>query len=288
MNLINNSKTIDSNTSLFGLLGNPVSHSLGHLIHNQAFFEKNINALYLPFKITNIKKGIQAIKELGIKGVSITIPFKQSVIPYLDEIDDLALKIGAVNTIINKKGKLYGYNTDCNGAIKSLKKISTIKDKKICIIGAGGAARAIAFGIKKENGKILIVNRTREKGEILANQIKGELISILDIKTKSPDIIINTTSIGMTPDIYQTPLKKDFLSKKMVVMDIVYNPLHTRFLKNAAKKGCTIINGLSMFVNQGAAQFELFTGIKAPVDLMKKIVFTTVFKSRIMKTCKNV
>ena len=276
MNIGKKKKIIDSNTSLFGLFGNPVSHSLGHLIHNQAFFEKNINALYLPFKITNIKRGIQAIKELGIKGVSITIPFKQSVIPYLDEIDDIALKIGAVNTIVNKKGKLYGYNTDCNGAIKSLKKISRIKNKKICIIGAGGGARAVAFGIKKENGKILIVNRTRKKGEILANQIKGEFISALDIKTKSPDIIINTTSIGMLPDIYQTPIRKDCLNKKMIVMDIVYNPLKTMLLKNAVKKGCTVINGVSMFVNQGAAQFELFTGIKAPINSIKKIVLNNL------------
>ncbi|MEA1968865.1 MAG: shikimate dehydrogenase [Thermodesulfobacteriota bacterium] len=266
---------IDSSTELYGLFGDPVSHSRGPLMHSRAFVEAGVNGVYLAFKIRDIKKGIESVRELGIRGVSITIPFKESVIPLLDEVDGLARQVGAVNTIINKNNRLYGYNTDCRGAVEPLKKLCKIKDKKICILGAGGAAKAVAVGMKNEEGRIIIANRSEKRGRALAGQVKGEFVSLVDVNKLSPDIIINTTSLGMTPDIDQAPVERDFFKKNMIVMDIVYNPLKTRMLKDAESQGCTIIDGLSMFINQGAAQFELFTGLKAPFDLMRKTVLAS-------------
>lgn len=263
---------IDSATELYGLFGNPVSHSMGPLMHGAAFTEKGINAVYLAFMIKDIKRGIESVKELGIKGVSITIPFKQSVIPCLDEIDESALEIGAVNTIVNRNGRLKGFNTDCNGAIWSLKQECSIENKSVCILGAGGAARAVAFGIKKEKGIIIIVNRSEQRGKLLAEQIKGKFAAPEDMGEIAPDIIINTTPVGMTPNVNQSPVAPDVLKDHMVVMDVVYNPLRTKLIKDAENAGCTVIDGLSMFVNQGAAQFELFTGVKAPVELMRRTV----------------
>ena len=153
------------NTELYCVMGNPVAHSLGPVMHNTLFEEMNINAVYLAFCIENIQKGVEAIRELGIRGASITIPFKENIMEFLDEIDEEAGKIGAVNTVINRNGRLYGLNTDCAGAINPLKEACSIKDKNVFIFGAGGAARAVAFGIKKEQGNIYIVNRTKKQGK---------------------------------------------------------------------------------------------------------------------------
>ncbi len=270
--MIYSSFMIDSATGLYGVFGNPVSHSMGPLMHNAAFAEKGINAVYLAFLINDIKRGIDSVRELGIKGVSVTIPFKQSVISMLDEVDDFAIKIGAVNTIVNRNGILKGFNTDSDGAVAPLRKQCGIENKKVCILGAGGAARAVAFGIKRENGIIFIVNRSENRGKLLAGQIEGEFCLPENIGEINPDIIINATPVGMTPKVGQSPVDSDIFKEHMIVMDIVYNPLQTKFLKDAENAGCTVIDGLSMFVNQGAAQFELFTESKAPLDIMKKIV----------------
>ncbi len=267
---------IDSATQLYGVFGNPVSHSMGPLMHNAAFTEKGINAVYLAFHVKDIKKGIDSIKALGITGVSVTIPFKQSVFPFLDEIDALALEIGAVNTIVNKNGILAGFNTDSHGAVEPLKRKCRIKNKRICILGAGGAARAVAFGIRKENGIIFIGNRSEKRGKSLAKQTGGKFVSPDNIGEVDPDIIINATPVGMTPYVNESPIAADLLKDHMTVMDIVYNPLRTKLIEDAQNAGCTVIDGLSMFVNQGAAQFELFTGVKAPMDLMAQTVLDNI------------
>ena len=209
---------------------------------------------------------------MNFKGVSVTLPHKVAVMEHLDGIDETAARIGAVNTIVNNQGRLIGYNTDCPGAIEALKTRTSIKDKAVALIGAGGAARAIGFGLVAAGGQLTVLNRSRANGERLARDLQAEFAPLNDWQPNRYEILINTTPVGMHPEMGATPVPKEDLSKDMVVMDIVYNPLETRFLKEAAARGCRTINGADMFVFQGAHQFELWTGQKAPVDVMRKAV----------------
>jgi len=270
---------INSDTILFAVLGDPVSHSLGPLMHNTAFSELGYNGAYLAFRVKDIGKAVVGIKALGIKGASITIPHKVSVMDFLDELDDTAKKIGAVNTVINSGGVLTGYNSDGLGAVKALFERTAIKDKHVVILGAGGAARAIGFAIISEGGRVTVINRTPAKGEELANDLGADFQPISDINKTACHILINTTPVGMTPDIDVMPVRKQDLDKTMVVMDIVYNPLKTRLLKTAEHIGCRTIDGVSMFVYQGAFQLEWWTGMKAPVEVMKKAVLNVLGKN---------
>jgi len=269
---------INSDTILFAVLGDPVSHSLGPVMHNTAFAELGYNGAYLAFRVKDIGKAVVGIKALGIKGASITIPHKVSVMDFLDELDDTAQKIGAVNTILNKKGVLTGYNSDGFGAVKALFERTTIKDKNVVILGAGGAARAIGFAIISEGGRVTVINRTLAKGEKLAKDLGADFQPIAKLNQTACHILINTTPVGMFPDIDAMPIRKQDLDKAMVVMDVVYNPLKTRLLRAAENIGCQTIDGVSMFVYQGAFQLELWTGMKAPVEVMKKAVLNALGK----------
>ena len=264
---------IDTTTNLYCIFGKPVKHSKSPAVHNACFEHYNIKAVYLAFEIDDIESGIKAIKTLDIKGASITIPFKETIFKYLDFVDDDTLNIGAVNTIVNKNNKLYGYNTDFIASICPLKSFG-IAGKKVCIIGAGGAAKAIAYGIHKEKGKIIIVNRSKQRGEELSFKYNADFILAEDLKKINKldvDVLINTTSIGMSPyHDKDSPFSSHLLSKDMIVMDIVYNPIETRLLYEAKNKDCKIINGLSMFVYQAALQFELWTKILPDLNIMKK------------------
>ncbi|MBF0468232.1 MAG: shikimate dehydrogenase [Desulfamplus sp.] len=265
-------------TSMYCIFGKPVSHSMSPLVHNILFSQLGIDAVYLAFEIDDIKKGVESIRSLGIKGASITIPFKEDILEYLDSIDDMALQIGAVNTVLNRDGYLVGCNTDCSGAIEPLKETAgSVTGKHVCVIGAGGAARAVAFGMKKEGCRITIVNRSKGRGEELANLVKGRFLTLSSFNdltdlSNSIDIIINTTSVGMVPDIDKSPVNPSVLNEKMTVMDIVYNPLKTKLLQDADNTGCKTVDGLAMFIHQGAAQFELFTGITPSRQLMREAV----------------
>ena len=263
---------IDADTSLFGLIGNPVAHSLSPVMHNQAFAATGYNGVYLAFRVTDPAAAIKGIRALNFKGVSVTLPHKVAVMDYLDEVDETAAHIGAVNTIVNSQGRLIGYNTDCQGALQALRTRTTIKDKSVALIGAGGAARAIGFGLMAAGGRVTILNRTRASGEGLAADLQAEFLPLYAWQPDQYEILINTTPIGMHPETDATPIPKEDLSKDMVVMDIVYNPLDTRLLREAAAKKCRTINGVAMFVFQGAHQFELWTGQKAPVDVMQQAV----------------
>ena len=273
-------RTIDTKTSLYAVIGNPVSHSLSPLMHNCAFEHIGFNGVYLAFNVKEISSAIEGIKSLGIKGVSVTIPHKQTVMECLDEIDDKALKIGAVNTIVNKRGKLIGYNSDCLGAMYALKEKTSIKNKNVVIVGAGGAARAIGFGTLAEGGKLTILNKFEDEGERLANNLGVKYYPISQFEKINCDILINATPLGMTPDTKSTPVKQDALHKDLVVMDIVYNPLKTKLLKEAENSGCITVDGMSMFIYQGAFQFELWTGQKAPVEIMKHVVLSELEKKK--------
>ena len=269
---------INSDTILFAVLGDPVSHSLGPLMHNTAFSALGYNGAYLAFQVKDIDKAVVGIKALGFKGVSITIPHKVPVMDFLDELDDTAKKIGAVNTIINRGGVLTGYNSDGLGAVKALFERTSIKNKHVVILGAGGAARAIGFAIISEGGRVTVINRTPAKGEELAKDLGADFQPISRLNNTECHILINTTPVGMRPDIDTMPVRKQDLDKTMVVMDVVYNPLKTRLLREAEHIGCRTIDGVSMFVYQGAFQLELWTGMRAPVEVMRKAVLTALGK----------
>jgi len=269
---IYNFKEINKKTKIYGLIGNPVEHSMSPLIHNAAFKEQKINAVYVPFKVTDIKNFIKNFKNIT-EGFSVTIPHKVTAIKQLNHIEKSAKKIGAVNTIVNNKGRLYGYNTDCIGAIKALETKTRIKNKKILLIGAGGAAKAIATGLKNKGARITITNRTLNKAKKIAESISCDYkpLSALKEIIKGQDIIINATSVGMYPKISETILPKQLL-KKVMIMDIVYNPLKTKLIQDAETNNCKTILGIEMFIEQAAEQFKLFTGKKAPKYLMRKLV----------------
>ena len=266
------SLSINSKTCVYAVIGNPVSHSLSPVMHNRAFSRLGINGVYVAMQVADIAPAVSGVRALGIKGASITIPHKETVAPYLDEIEETAKAIGAVNTVINRKGVLTGCNTDCSGAMKALSAKTDIKNREVMIIGAGGAARAIGFGIVSEGGRVFVANRSEERGAALARDLGGTFCPLSVVEKAGCHILINTTSVGMTPDIEAMPVKPEVLKKDMVVMDIVYNPLKTRLLKTAEETGCILIDGVQMFVFQGAAQFEMWTGEKAPVETMKQAV----------------
>lgn len=266
---------IDAQTELYGIIGNPVKHSLSPIIHNGAFRRMSWNAVYLAFEVENLRKALSGIKGLGIRGVSVTTPFKSEVIPYLDRIDPIAGKIKAVNTIANEGGKLIGYNTDWCGALKALEERIDLEGKKVILLGAGGAARAIGFGLKERGCRLVIFNRTMDKGKELAEELTSvyePLSSFIGMKAEEIDaeVVVNATSVGMYPHDTESPLPKGALRKGMTVMDIVYSPLRTKFLREAEEQGCQIIDGLEMLARQGEAQLEIWTGKRPGVREIKE------------------
>ncbi len=266
------SRNPDTRTALYCVLGNPIGHSLSPVMHNRAFGHHQLNAVYLAFQVADLPAAISGIRSLNIKGASITLPHKTRVIELLDTIDPMAADIGAVNTIINKNGQLIGKNSDSTGATDALLTQTAIEDKTVLIIGAGGAARAIGFGIRKCSGQVTISNRSEAAGKRLATDLEGAFLPPGELAAEQFDILINTTPVGMHPQSDASPVAHDILRPELVVMDIVYNPLETRLLKAAARAGCKTVDGLAMFVNQGARQFEWWTGEKAPVAKMRQAV----------------
>jgi shikimate dehydrogenase len=257
---------------VFAVFGDPVGHSLSPVMHNSALALTGHSGIYLAFRVGDIAAAVEGIRGLGIRGVSITIPHKVGVMKYLDKVEALAAEIGAVNTIVNRGGILHGYNTDCPGAVTALLEKIVLKDKRVAMVGAGGGARAIGFGINQEGGRLTVINRSGQSGQKLADDLGCNFKLLGEVKELCYDVIINTTPVGMTPHEDKTPVKPELIKAGTVVMDTVYNPLHTRFLKDAADAGCAIIDGASMLVHQGAVQFELWTGEKAPVDVMRRAV----------------
>ncbi len=271
---------IDAQTELYGIIGNPVHHSLSPAIHNRGFKQYGWNAVYLAFEVKDLEEALKGIRELGVKGVSVTIPFKTEVVPLLDRVEGLARKIGAVNTIVNRAGKLIGYNTDCDGALEALEEKMSLRGKRVFLIGAGGAARAIGFGLKERHCRLIIVNRSK-RGERLSKELGCQYLPLSSLGRKKTgeleaDVIINATSLGMYPRDRETPIPKRLLKKGMTVMDIVYQPLRTRLLREAKQRGCIIVNGLEMLMRQAAAQFEIWTGRRLEIGQIKKALLGTL------------
>jgi len=280
----------DGVAPLYVVVGNPIGHSLSPVMHSSALAHAGLDGIYLALRVENIAAAVDGIRGLGIRGASITIPHKISVLQYLDKVDPMAADIGAVNTVINRDGVLHGYNSDCAGAVKALLEKTTIKGKQAAVIGAGGGARAVGFGLKQAGGLVTIINRTESRGEKLARDLGCRFMPLAELKKLPYHIVVNTTPVGMTPDVNSLPLAPKLMEPEMVVMDMVYNPLRTRFLKEAQSIGCTTVDGVAMFVHQGAVQFEttvdgvamfvhqgavqfeLWTGRKAPVDIMRRVV----------------
>jgi shikimate dehydrogenase len=268
-----------------GIIGDPIEHSMSPAMHNAAFDKLGLNYLYVPFRVKReeLDKAIAGVRALNIRGLNVTIPHKVTVIPFLDELDPLAQKIGAVNTIVNDDGVLTGYNTDATGFLQTLLERGVEpRGKNMVILGAGGASRAISFIIAERGAQLVILNRLLEldwaeelasrisqvfKKEVKALELNGKnLAKVLD----KADILVNATSVGMSPNIDETPVSPDLIRPSLTVFDIVYNPIKTRLLREAEAAGAKTISGVDMLVWQGALAFELWTGAKAPVKLMRE------------------
>jgi len=263
---------LPSDMQIFGIFGNPVKHSLSPLMHEAALAKMKINGRYLPFCIHDLTSAISGIRGMGIRGVSVTIPFKVTTMAHLDEVDTDAKEIGAVNTIVNHHGTLRGFNTDWVGLVQAIKDVVDIRGKVFAIVGAGGAARAAAFGIRKEGGVPVVVNRNVERGQYLARELGCSFYPLKEIINVRADCLINTTPVGMMPNINETPVESAVLANYRWVMDLIYNPLRTKLLKDAEDAGCITIPGLGMFVHQGAEQIRLWTGLEPPREFMKQVV----------------
>ncbi|MDT7043304.1 shikimate dehydrogenase [Candidatus Nitronereus thalassa] len=280
--------TINTQTQLCGVLGNPVEHSLSPAIHNAAFQHLGLNYVYLafPVKPEQVKEAIQGIRALGnLRGFSVTIPHKVSAMSVLDEIDDTAKHIGAINTIVKTDQTLTGYNTDASGALQALRQAHvTLAGKHVLIIGTGGAARAIAFGLALHEpitSMTLLGILDEERTALAADLRKGSSVPITDAPInqetlvsaiEQSQVLIHCTPLGMHPKVDGTCIQKVLLKPHLTVMDIVYNPRETRLLREAREIGCSTIPGLEMFLHQAVAQFELWTKQSAPINVMRKIL----------------
>lgn len=263
---------INASTTLCCVIGNPIKHSFSPQIHNLGYEKLGLNFCFLAFEVEDLKKAIDGIRAFNIRGTSVTIPHKIKIMEYLDKVDKRALKIGAVNTVVNKQGVLTGYNTDGEGALTAIKKITTLKNKKVALLGAGGAARAIATILEEELANIWLFARDKKKANAFAKDFKIEkILPLANISAVSgADIIINATPTGMHPNINITLVPAKLLHKKQIVFDIVYNPKETRLIKDAKKTGCRVVYGYEMLLYQAVAQFKLYTGIEAPVSQMRQ------------------
>jgi shikimate dehydrogenase len=261
---------IDGATIVHGIMGNPVSHSLSPVMHNAAFAASGINGVYVPFPVEDVAGAISGFKALGVRGVSVTIPHKQAVIAHLDDIDPVAARIGAVNTLVLTEGRLKGYNTDWLGANRALSGKMNLAGATVLLLGAGGSARAIGFGLLEAGARLLIASRTPEPGKALAKQLDCPWHPLADIPRLGADAVVNATSVGMAKMADMSLVPADKIGDFAVVMDIVYAPLETRMLVEAREVGCLTINGVHMLLHQGAAQFELWTGQPAPLAAMER------------------
>ncbi|MGO8761997.1 MAG: shikimate dehydrogenase [Desulfobaccales bacterium] len=260
--------SIDGSTKIFGILGRPVAHSLSPVMHNAAFRHLGMNAVYVAFPVTELRKAVAGVRGLGIGGVSVTIPFKEEIIPLIDALDPRAEAIGAVNTVVNRDGRLTGYNTDWLGAVAALTAKISLTGRHVLILGAGGASRAIAYGIFHKGGIVTLTDIDQTRAAALARDVGAEAISPAALEECPATVLVNATPVGMTPEVDGIPINPDLLGRFGVVMDIVYQPLTTRLLREAKARGAAAIDGLQMLIHQATAQFALFTGQAAPAEIM--------------------
>jgi shikimate dehydrogenase len=277
--------SITGKTQVCALIGDPVEHTVSPAMHNAAFKKLGLDYIYLPFRVKSeeLADAVDGLRALNVRGFNVTIPHKVFIIPLLDSLDPLAEKIGAVNTVVNDGGALKGYNTDAEGFLRALREHGVEpRGKNIVILGAGGASRAISYGVAKEGARLTILNRKIELdwAKNIARLIKkelgqvvkaGELNSrLLSEALEKANVLVNATSVGMSPANNRSPVPARLLKRHLIVFDIVYNPILTRLLKEAKAAGARVIGGVDMLVWQGALAFEKWTERPAPVDLMRR------------------
>jgi 3-dehydroquinate dehydratase / shikimate dehydrogenase len=263
---------VDAATRVYGVVGDPIAHSLSPAIMNAAFRRENVNAVYLALHAKVLKDLLTCVREIPIHGISVTMPYKEAILTHLDNTDSHSAKIGACNTVVRAQdGKLYGFNTDAAGIVRPLeRRLSTLEGARILVLGAGGAARAAVFGLKERGSEVYILNRTAGPAKKLAHQARARIMKRPDLKKAAFDVIINGTPVGMG-NTRETPLQEKEINARYV-FDMVYDPPETRLLKLAKERGAQIIPGIEMFVHQAARQFEIWTGKPAPWDEMLRVV----------------
>ncbi len=262
---------VDAATRVYGVVGDPISHSLSPVIMNAALRRENVNAVYLALHARELKDLLACVREVPIHGLSITMPYKQEIVKHLDNTDAHTTKTGACNTVVRAQdGKLYGFNTDVAGVIRPVEQRMTIEKARVLVLGAGGAARAAVFGLKERGAEVYILNRNAARAKKLAHQARARLLKRPDLKKASFDLIINATPVGQG-NTKDSPLAENEI-KARYVFDMVYDPLETKLLKLAKAQGAQVIPGIEMFVHQAARQFEIWTGKPAPWDEMLRVV----------------
>ena len=275
--------TISGKTRVCGVIGDPIEHTLSPTIHNAAFNHLKLDFVFLAFRVeaAGLENAMRGMRGLGIHGLNVTMPHKSTVIDYLDEVDSTVKFLGAANTILNKDGKLSGFNTDGFGALKALRENGIeLSGKKVLLLGTGGAAKAIAYSLAKEVGELVVLNRAADKAEELAEtlgrplnkKIVGGALSSRAIakNLQDSDVLINATSVGMHPEANQSIVMSRWLKSDLTVLDIVYNPVETKLARDAKAAGAKVISGVEMLIYQGAASFEIWTGHSAPIDVMRR------------------
>jgi 3-dehydroquinate dehydratase / shikimate dehydrogenase len=263
---------LTSRTRVYGVIGDPVGHSLSPLMHNTGFVARHVDAVYLPFLVHDLKDFLAAIAPLAIHGFSVTIPHKQTILKYLQECEPLAAKVGAVNTVVVRAdGSLHGYNTDYLGVLRALEKKLQLRGSRVLIFGAGGAARAAAFAVARAGANVAVCARREELARHLARVVGGEFMPRRALRSEKFDAILNATPVGMHPHSDISPLSVRELNCR-IVMDLIYRPQRTALLNTARKKGIATVSGVAMFVAQGAAQWELWLGRTAPEFAMRNVV----------------
>src|SRR6476661_10808304 len=262
---------VDVATRVYGVAGDPVAHSLSPIIMNTALRRENVNAVYVALHAKTLKDLLACVRDIPIHGLSITMPYKESILQHLDNTDSHTTKIGACNTVVRAQdGKLYGFNTDTAGVVRPLEQRLGLEGARILVLGAGGAARAAVFGLKERGAEVYILNRTAAPAQKLAHQARARLFKRADLKKVSFDVIINATPVGMGT-AEESPLSEKEINARYV-FEMIYDPEETRLMKMAKGRGAEVIPGIEMFVHQAARQFEIWTGKPAPWDDMLRVV----------------
>jgi 3-dehydroquinate dehydratase/shikimate dehydrogenase len=263
-------------TQVFGVIGNPVGHSLSPLLHNSGFVARRVNAVYLPFLVRDLRDFLSAVPEFGVRGFSVTLPHKQSILRHLKECDPLAADIGAVNTVeVRRDGSLSGCNTDYVGVLRALQQKLRLAGSRVLIFGAGGSARAAAFALARAGATVAICARRERAARELARAVGGEVVPRRALRTEFFDAVLNATPIGMHPNTEISPLAPRELHCR-IVMDLIYRPEKTRLLKLAAHKGIATVSGIEMFLAQGIAQWEIWMKRRAPEAVMRRAVLAAL------------
>jgi 3-dehydroquinate dehydratase/shikimate dehydrogenase len=269
---------LNKRSRVYGLVGNPVNQSLGPVLHNAGFIARRLNDVYVPFLTRKLPDFLSAIEPLGIAGFSVTLPFKQAIQKHLHDCDPLAEAIGAVNTVVVRGGgKLYGYNTDYVGVLRALQKRVRLRGSRVLLYGAGGAARAVAFALAQEGAVVGVCARRPAQARTLARAVHGEVIARRHLRTEFFDAIINATPVGMAPHTGASPLAARELNCRLV-FDLIYRPLKTTLIRIAEARGIETVSGIEMFLAQGMAQFEIWTGLRAPEKQMRAAVMKALRK----------